>query len=63
MLIYIPTAFGTEQQNTLAYELISKIVGPFVASCLLTGTNLLIHYWKLTSKTNIIWGVGAGSKE
>lgn len=55
MLIYISYAFGTHQNNTVFYEIVGKIAGPFLATSFLTGTNLLLYYWKLKEKTNIIW--------
>jgi hypothetical protein len=49
--------FGTPSQKSLPYELASKVTGPFLASSILTLTNLVIYYWKLRTSTNILWGM------
>ena len=60
---YITWAFGTTAKQTLTYELVSKIIGPFLASSLLTVTNILIYYWRLRANTNIIWGIRLGKRD
>lgn len=60
---YISWAYGKPAEQTLTYELLGKIIGPFLASSLLTVTNILIYYWKLKANSNIIWGVQHRTRE
>jgi hypothetical protein len=55
-LIFTIVLFDPSNVSTLGYELASKCVAPFLASSILTGTNLFIYFFKLKSHTNIIWG-------
>jgi hypothetical protein len=63
LVIYIVDAYQTGKTDNIFYELITKIPGPFMASALLTITNIVIYYTNLRSKTNIIWGVNTTDEE
>jgi len=43
------------RRNSLNYEIISKLSGPFLASTLLTLLNLILHYNKLRRHSRVIW--------